>query len=75
MTLSAALDSGLAFAVVIIFFGVIYPGWSQGFSWWGTEVYKQVSFPHDDEMDGRRCVVGRERRNSAWRQIKSGADC
>ncbi|KAI4163989.1 MAG: hypothetical protein LQ342_002486 [Letrouitia transgressa] len=43
MTLSAALDSGLAFGVVIIFFGVIYPGWSEGFSWWGTEVYKKVS--------------------------------
>lgn len=41
MTLSAALDSGLAFAVVIIFFGIIYPGWIQGFKWWGTEVYKQ----------------------------------
>jgi OPT family small oligopeptide transporter len=40
MTLSAALDSGLAFAVVVIFFGVVYPGWLVGFSWWGTEVYK-----------------------------------
>lgn len=45
MTLSAALDSGLAFAVVIIFFGIVYPGWMKGFKWWGTEVYKQVSFP------------------------------
>lgn len=43
MTLSAALDSGLAVGVVIIFFGFIYPGWMKGFSWWGTEVYKQVS--------------------------------
>ena len=42
MTLSAALDSGLAFGVVVIFFGVIYPGWMQGFKWWGTEVFKQV---------------------------------
>lgn len=43
MTLSAALDSGLAFGVVIIFFGVVYPGLSEGFSWWGTEVYKKVN--------------------------------
>ncbi|KAI1446405.1 OPT-domain-containing protein [Annulohypoxylon stygium] len=41
MTLSAALDSGLAFGIVIVFFGFIYPGWMDGFSWWGTEVYKQ----------------------------------
>ncbi|KAI0599381.1 OPT oligopeptide transporter protein-domain-containing protein [Biscogniauxia sp. FL1348] len=41
MTLSAALDSGLAFGIVVIFFGFIYPGWMEGFSWWGTEVYKQ----------------------------------
>ena len=40
MTLSAALDSGLAFALVIVFFGVVYPGWNAGFTWWGTEVYK-----------------------------------
>ncbi|KAL9117509.1 MAG: hypothetical protein Q9187_005956 [Circinaria calcarea] len=43
MTLSAALDSALAFAVLVVFFGVVYPGWMEGFSWWGTEVYKQVS--------------------------------
>ncbi|KAK8430960.1 OPT family small oligopeptide transporter [Phyllosticta citricarpa] len=42
MTLSAALDSGVAVGVVVVFFGVIYPGWMKGFSWWGTEVYKQV---------------------------------
>ncbi|KAK7997966.1 hypothetical protein PG989_006006 [Apiospora arundinis] len=41
MTLSAALDSGLAFGIVIVFFGFIYPGWMDNFSWWGTEVYKQ----------------------------------
>ncbi|KAK8172299.1 OPT oligopeptide transporter protein-domain-containing protein [Phyllosticta citrichinensis] len=41
MTLSAALDSGVAVGVVVVFFGVIYPGWMKGFSWWGTEVYKQ----------------------------------
>jgi OPT family small oligopeptide transporter len=43
MPLSAALDSGVAVGVVIIFFGIIYPGWMSGFKWWGTEVYKQVS--------------------------------
>ncbi|KAL7784897.1 OPT superfamily oligopeptide transporter [Trichoderma ceciliae] len=41
MTLSAALDSGLAFGIVVVFFIFIYPGWTKGFSWWGTEVYKQ----------------------------------
>ncbi|KKY27286.1 putative sexual differentiation process protein isp4 [Diplodia seriata] len=41
MTLSAALDSGVAVGVVIVFFGVIYPGFNKGFSWWGTEVFKQ----------------------------------
>lgn len=45
MTLSAALDSGLAVGVVVIFFGVLYPGWMSGFKWWGTEIYKQVSLP------------------------------
>jgi len=43
MTLSAALDSGLAFAVIVVFFAFIYPGWVDGFRWWGTEIYKQVS--------------------------------
>ncbi|KAJ5296551.1 Cytochrome b5 [Penicillium atrosanguineum] len=41
MTLSAALDSGLAFAVIVVFFACIYPGWVDGFRWWGTEIYKQ----------------------------------
>ena len=41
MTLSAALDSGLAFGIVVVFFGFIFPGVMKGFSWWGTEVYKQ----------------------------------
>lgn len=41
MTLSAALDSGLAFGIVVVFFGFLYPGYMSGFSWWGTEVYKQ----------------------------------
>lgn len=40
MALSAALDSGLAFALVVVFFGFIYPGWTEGFRWWGTEIYK-----------------------------------
>ncbi|KAL3419861.1 OPT oligopeptide transporter [Phlyctema vagabunda] len=41
MTLSAALDSGLAFGLVVIFFGFVYPGFMDNFKWWGTEVYKQ----------------------------------
>ncbi|KAK1596434.1 OPT oligopeptide transporter [Colletotrichum navitas] len=41
MTMSAALDSSLAFGIVVIFFGFIYPGHMKGFKWWGTEVYKQ----------------------------------
>jgi OPT family oligopeptide transporter len=41
MTLSAALDSGLAFGLVVVFFGIMYPGVMKGFSWWGTEVFKQ----------------------------------
>ncbi|KAH6659842.1 OPT oligopeptide transporter protein-domain-containing protein [Truncatella angustata] len=41
MTLSAALDSGLAVGIVTVFFGFIFPGWMEGFSWWGTEIYKQ----------------------------------
>lgn len=41
MTLSAALDSGLAFAVLVVFFGVVYPGWMAGWGWWGTRVYKE----------------------------------
>ncbi|KAF1974810.1 OPT-domain-containing protein [Bimuria novae-zelandiae CBS 107.79] len=41
MTLSAGLDSGLAVGVVVIFFVFVFPGWMDGFKWWGTEVYKQ----------------------------------
>ncbi|KAF7713547.1 Uncharacterized protein PECH_000567 [Penicillium ucsense] len=41
MTLSAALDSGLAFAVVVVFFCLVYPGLVDGLKWWGTEIYKQ----------------------------------
>ena len=44
MILSAALDAGLAFSLLVVFFAFIYPGWMDGFSWWGTEVFKQVSF-------------------------------
>ncbi|PFH58232.1 hypothetical protein XA68_13995 [Ophiocordyceps unilateralis] len=41
MTLSAALDSGLAFGILVVFFAFVYPGWMSGFHWWGTDVYKQ----------------------------------
>ncbi|KAJ8067900.1 hypothetical protein OCU04_003485 [Sclerotinia nivalis] len=41
MTLSAALDSGLAFGLVVVFFGFVYPGWMDNFKWWGTEIYKK----------------------------------
>ncbi|KAE8445392.1 hypothetical protein EG329_013405 [Mollisiaceae sp. DMI_Dod_QoI] len=41
MTLSAALDSGLAFGLIVVFFGFVYPGWMEGFKWWGTEIFKQ----------------------------------
>jgi len=40
MTLSAALDSGLAFGLVVVFFGFVYPGWMDGFTWWGTQVFR-----------------------------------
>lgn len=40
MTLSAALDASLAFGLVVIFFGFVYPGWMDSFTWWGTEIYK-----------------------------------
>lgn len=44
MTLSAALDSGLAFGLVVVFFCFFYPGWSwlNSLQWWGTRVYKEV---------------------------------
>lgn len=47
MTLSAALDSGVAVGVVVIFFFIVYPGWMDGFKWWGTEIFKQVSRARD----------------------------
>ncbi|KAF9886424.1 hypothetical protein FE257_011456 [Aspergillus nanangensis] len=40
--LSAALDSSVSVAGVVIFFAVFYSGASSGFSWWGTEIYKQT---------------------------------
>ncbi|KAH6632679.1 OPT oligopeptide transporter protein-domain-containing protein [Chaetomium tenue] len=56
MTMSAALDSGLAFGIVVVFFGFVYPGVVRGFSWWGTEVYKRG-------CDWRAC---------AWRSVPDG---
>ena len=44
MTLSAALDSGLAFGLLVVFFGFVFPGITENFHWWGTEIYKQVRF-------------------------------
>ena len=44
MTLSAGLDSGLAVGVVVVFFGVLYPGWGWvegGLGWWGTRVFRE----------------------------------
>ena len=43
MTLSAALDSGLALGVVVVFFCFLYPGWDwlASLQWWGTRVYKE----------------------------------
>jgi len=60
MTLSAALDSGLAFGLVVVFFGFVFPGWSwvENFKWWGTEVYKQGcdwnACPYRSVPDGER---------------------
>ncbi|RKF80967.1 Glutathione transporter 1 [Golovinomyces cichoracearum] len=41
MTLSAALDSGLAFGIVTVFFGFVLPGFVENWSWWGTEIFKK----------------------------------
>jgi OPT family small oligopeptide transporter len=51
MTLSAALDASLAFGLVVIFFGVIYPGWNWigSLQWWGTRV-------HMEGCDWRGCA-------------------
>ncbi|KAF5856357.1 hypothetical protein ETB97_007489 [Aspergillus alliaceus] len=40
--LSAALDSSVSVAGVVIFFMVFYSGASKHFGWWGTEVYKDT---------------------------------
>ncbi|KAF1933125.1 OPT superfamily oligopeptide transporter [Didymella exigua CBS 183.55] len=40
--LSAALDSSIAIAAVIIFFAVFWTKVSENFSWWGTTVYKDT---------------------------------
>lgn len=41
MVMSAALDAGLAVGLVAIFFGVIFPGFSDGWDWWGMRVFKE----------------------------------
>lgn len=38
--LSAALDSSIAIAAVIIFFAVFWTKAADQFTWWGTTVYK-----------------------------------
>jgi hypothetical protein len=38
--LSAALDSSVSAAGVVIFFAIFYSGASPHFTWWGTKVYK-----------------------------------
>lgn len=68
MTLSAALDSGVAVGLVVIFFGIVFPGWMSGFKWWGTEVFKKVRFAsfwscvaltHDRDVIGGRVLICR----------------
>ena len=43
MTLSAALDASLAFGLVVVFFGLLYPGWGwlDNMQWWGTKIHTQ----------------------------------
>jgi OPT family oligopeptide transporter len=65
MTLSAALDSGVAVGLVVIFFGIVFPGWMKGFTWWGTEVFKQVS-----RVAGDRGKV----EHKVWKCKSSGTD-
>ncbi|EKV08503.1 hypothetical protein PDIG_58470 [Penicillium digitatum PHI26] len=50
MTLSAALDSGLAFAVVVVFFVFIYPGWVDGFKCHIASYHSCNSVLHVDNM-------------------------
>ncbi|KAB8246406.1 OPT oligopeptide transporter protein-domain-containing protein [Aspergillus flavus] len=40
--LSAALDSSVSVAGVVIFFAIFFSGASSHFSWWGTKVYKDT---------------------------------
>lgn len=56
MTLSAALDAGVAFGVGVVFFGFVYTGVMNGFSWWGTEVFK----------------LGCDWRGCAWKGVGAG---
>jgi hypothetical protein len=42
--LSAALDSSVGVAGVVIFLTVCFTGAAAGLEWWGTEVYKVCSF-------------------------------
>ena len=46
MTLSGALDFGLAAGLIVVFFVFQYPGFMHDFKWWGTEVFKEVSCTH-----------------------------
>jgi len=56
MTLSAALDAGVAFGVGVVFFGFVYTGVMKGFSWWGTEVFK----------------MGCDWKGCAWKEVRQG---
>lgn len=51
-SLSAALDSGLACAVVVVFFAFNYLGWVDGFRLGGTEIFKLVSVGGSSLDDG-----------------------
>ncbi|KKK24648.1 oligopeptide transporter [Aspergillus rambellii] len=44
--LSAALDSSVSIAGVVIFFTIFFTGASSHFSWWGTKVYKASPLRH-----------------------------
>ncbi|OJJ04807.1 hypothetical protein ASPVEDRAFT_54909 [Aspergillus versicolor CBS 583.65] len=46
--LSAALDTSVSVAGVVIFFAIYFSGASKGFKWWGNEVYK-------DTCDWKEC--------------------
>ena len=43
MTLSAALDASLAFGLLVVFFGIVYPewGWVGRLKWWGSAVFTE----------------------------------